>query len=136
MKSRKSFGVEVNKLYEGLLADHAEFWFLIGAHPTVLATTPDTLLQITATFDEAGLSFFDQMLPLDESCCFGGQVGFPRFCVVKIHRIVIAIGVLITQSTERMAEFVHHDRQEVLTTRITEIIGIVYAASAIVLCIH
>ena len=111
MKSRISFRIEVNKSDESLLADYTELWLLVGAHTAVLATTPDTFLQIAATLDESGLSFLDEMLPLDVSRRLSGQVGFPGFCVGEIDRIVIAIGILIAQSTEGMAEFVYHHRQ-------------------------
>ena len=49
------------------MTDGTEFRFFIGTHATVLATTPDTFFQIAATLNESGLSFLDQMLPLDES---------------------------------------------------------------------
>ena len=40
----------------------------------------------------------------------GGQIRLPGFCIGKIDRVVIAIAILITQTSEGMAEFMHDDR--------------------------
>ena len=76
MKSRISFRIEVNKPDESLLADYAKLRLLVGAHTTILTTSPDAFLLIAATLEESGLSFLDQMLPLDGRRRLGGQVAW------------------------------------------------------------
>ena len=124
MKSRKSSGVEVDQTDEGLLADKAELRFLVSTHSTVLKSTPDTFREAAASLDETGLSFTDEIFPFAVEIAFCREVRFPGFCVGKVHRIVVAIGVLIAQTTEGMAEFMHDDRTELRTTGIGEVIGV------------
>ena len=53
--------------------------------------------------------------------------------IFEVCRIVVAICILIAQTSERMAELMDHDGQEILSTCIAEIVGVVDAASAIML---
>ena len=105
-----------------MLTDGAELGFFVGAHATVLTTPPDAFLLIAAALVESGLTCLDQVLPLDEGRGLGGEVGFPGLCVVEIHGIVIAVSVFVAQAAEAVAELMYHDRQEMFSAGIAEII--------------
>ena len=119
-----------------MLANHTEFGFLVGAHTAVLVSTPNTLAKVSAALDETGFSFAYQVLPLPGEIVLCSKVGLPGLGVGKVHRVVVAIRVLVAQTSEGMAEFVNYHRTEVRPVGIGEVIGIIYSTATIVVCVN
>ena len=64
------------------------------------------------------------------------EVRLPRLCVGEVHRIIVAIGILVGQATERMPELMHHHWTELRPMGISEVIGVVDASPTVVVGIH
>ena len=130
-----SAGVEIYEADEGLLADETELRLLVGAHTAVFETAPDTMGEIAAAFDEARLLLAHQVLPFSVKVVLGGKVWLPGLGVGKVHWVVVAVGIFVTQSTETVAELMYDYRSERGTVGIGECIAIVDSAAAITIAI-
>ena len=119
-----------------MLTNGTELRLFVRTHTAILATSPDAFQQIAAPFVQTSLAFFDEVLPFDEGRRFGREIRLPRFSIIEVHGVVIAVSILITQTSERMAKFVYDYRQEIVAARIAEVIGIIDAAATIVFGIH
>ena len=126
------FRIETDETVEGLLTDGTEVGLLVGAHTTVGLTAPDALGLIAATFDERSASLVDEVLPLLTEIVHGGEIGLPRFGIGEIHRVVLAIGVLVAKTAEGMTKLVNDHRLELIASGIAEIIGIIDASTAVI----
>ena len=127
-----SLGIEVDEPPQSLLADGTEVGLLVGTHAAVLLTSPDAFRQIAAAFDEAGTPLVDEVLPLAAEVVLRGEVRFPWLGVGEVHGGVVAIGILVAQTTEGMAELMDDDRLELLSAGVAQVVGVVDAPAAIV----
>jgi hypothetical protein len=119
-----------------LLANHTEFGFLVGAHTAVLVSTPNTLAKVSAALDETGFSFANQILPFAGEIVLCGEIRLPRLGICKVHRIVIAIGILVAKSSEGVSELVNYHGTEIRSVGIGEVIGIIDSTATIMVCVY
>ena len=53
-----------------------------------------------------------------------GKIGFPGLCVGKVHGVGVAVGILIAQSAEGVAELVYHNGFEMFAACIAEVVAV------------
>ena len=128
--------IEIDEPDESLLAHQAEFRFFVGAHTTIVETAPYAFGKAATTFHETCPTLFHELFPLAIKIMLRREVRLPRLCVGEVHRIIVAIGILIGQTTERMPELMHHHWTKLRPMGISEVIGVVDAAPTIVVGIH
>lgn len=128
--------IEIDEPDESLLAHQAEFRFFVGAHTTIVETAPYAFGKAATTFHETCPTLFHELFPLAIKIMLRREVRLPRLCVGEVHRIIVAIGILIGQATERMPKLMHHHWTKLRPMGISEVIGVVDAAPTVVVGIH
>ena len=110
-------------------AYRAELWRFVRAHPAVLHAAVDAFKAVAGTFKQSdlgvdcirvpafrrwyGCARFYHVFPFAFEVVQGGDVGFPRFHVVRIHGDLLEfVCVLVGQSAEAVPELMHDNRLE------------------------
>ena len=145
--------IEVDKAGDGLTADRAEDRVLVRSHSAIREPTVYAMHGISCGLISSDLPFphvgvrlvevsglrcgqlgtvLDKVLPLSAEVDKRSEVWLPRFYVVRIHRHLFeVVGIFITETGKRMPELMDYDGLEGTVMSHGEVIGVVYAPSAI-----
>ena len=126
------FGVEVDELVEGALADGAECFAGVGAHAAVVGGSEHAFFAVTGAFVEAYAFYLRlyHILPLGAEIHLICDVFLPRFYFWTVY-FGVAVLVFVGESAEAVAELMHYHGAEVAMVCCGECVVVVDASAAI-----